>query len=37
MRANRATSALDMSVQVQIVDLLRDLQNRHGLAYLHQS
>ena len=23
-----------MSVQAQIVDLLRDLQSRHGLAYL---
>ena len=28
------TSALDMTVQVQIVDLLRDLQKRHKLAYL---
>ena len=28
------TSSLDMSVQAQIVDLLRDLQARHGLAYL---
>ena len=28
------TSALDMTVQVQIVDLLRDLQRKYGLAYL---
>lgn len=28
------TSSLDMSVQAQIVDLLRDLQQRHGLAYI---
>jgi len=28
------TSALDMSVQARIVDLLRDLQERHNLAYL---
>ncbi len=28
------TSSLDMSVQAQIVDLLRDLQRRHGLAYV---
>ncbi|MGR3365282.1 MAG: microcin ABC transporter ATP-binding protein, partial [Maritimibacter harenae] len=28
------TSALDMTVQVQIVDLLRDLQQKYGLAYL---
>lgn len=28
------TSALDLPVQTQILDLLRDLQTRHGLAYL---
>ena len=28
------TSSLDMSVQAQVVDLLRDLQRRHNLAYL---
>jgi microcin C transport system ATP-binding protein len=28
------TSALDMWVQAQIVELLRELQTRHGLAYL---
>ena len=28
------TSALDMSVQATVVDLLRELQRRHGLAYL---
>jgi microcin C transport system ATP-binding protein len=28
------TSSLDMSVQAQIVDLLRELQHRHHLAYL---
>ena len=28
------TSALDMSVQAQIVDLLRDIQDRFNLAYL---
>jgi ABC-type microcin C transport system duplicated ATPase subunit YejF/ABC-type microcin C transport system permease subunit YejE len=28
------TSSLDMSVQAQVVDLLRDLQKRHNLSYL---
>lgn len=28
------TSALDRAVQVQLIELLRDLQRRHGLAYL---
>jgi microcin C transport system ATP-binding protein len=28
------TSALDMAVQAQIVDLLRELQQKHNLAYL---
>ncbi|MFN8422341.1 MAG: ABC transporter ATP-binding protein [Anaerolineae bacterium] len=28
------TSALDMSWQAEILDLLRDLQRRHGLAYV---
>jgi microcin C transport system ATP-binding protein len=28
------TSALDMVIQAQMVDLLRDLQRRHGLTYL---
>lgn len=28
------TSALDMTVQVQIVELLRELQRRWGLAYI---
>ncbi len=28
------TSALDRSVQVTVIDLLRDLQQKHGLTYL---
>ena len=28
------TAALDVSIQAQVVDLLRDLQQRHGLTYL---
>lgn len=28
------TSALDMSVRSQIIELLRDLQRKHGLAYI---
>ena len=28
------TSSLDMTVQAQIVELLLDLQRRHGLTYL---
>jgi len=28
------TSALDMSVQARVVDLLRDVQQRHGLTYV---
>lgn len=31
---DKPTSALDMTVQVQIVDLLRDLQRKWGLAYV---
>jgi microcin C transport system ATP-binding protein len=34
LTANEPTSALDMSIQAQIVELLRDLQARHGLTYL---
>ena len=28
------TSSLDVSIQAQIIDLLRDLQDRHRLAYM---
>ncbi|GHA18012.1 ABC transporter ATP-binding protein [Devosia pacifica] len=28
------TSALDVSIQARVVDLLRDLQRRHGLTYM---
>ena len=34
MIADEAVSSLDVSVQAQMLNLFRDLQERHGLTYL---